>query len=833
LLSGLRPPSGSAGVALDVGPVTDYTGSIMEHTETRMQTSRETRSSSRADALLAGLTEQQREAVTHAEGPLLVLAGAGSGKTRVITRRAAYLGSTVTKPWHVLAITFTNKAANEMRERMAALGVGSGMPVSTFHAFCARSLRIYHDRAGLPAGFSIFDQDDRRKAIAKAVETCGMNPKNWPAGQVEPKISEAKNRLETAAAFAERETGDWRHRHLADIYEAYEAILAEMGGLDFDDLLMRMAVLLRDDAELRAELEDRHRFVLVDEYQDTNGAQYALARLLTREHENLCATGDPDQSIYGWRGADMENILSFEKDFPQAKVVLLEQNYRSTKRILAAADALIEGNQRRKAKGLWTENEEGAPIRLVECEDADAEARSVARDIKEQLASGVPAEEIAIFYRTNALSRSVEEALLKAGIAYQVARGVAFYNRREIKDVISYLRVLINPADDISLLRVVNTPPRGIGDTTVKRIQERAQTLQCRLLEVLQQPDEVERLGRSAARVQAFAELMEGLKVALEMSPPEALRYVLSHSGLHAHYAGEERPAGEGPIANLDELISAAAKFEAEQPESSLVDWLEYAALAGDVDGLSDAGGVVTMMTLHAAKGLEFDVVYVLGLEDGLLPFLREDDLRAADEEEERRLCFVGITRAKKRLTMTWARFRMLRGVTQRTIRSRFIDELPRKHVQLLGLAPGEVSVGGWRSRSTGEVAGNSGGASGSGGSVGLSGAFSGGGGAGGDQGDPGLFRRPPSQRPAWAEGESAAGSGETPRGQLPGDVEQWAVGTLVRHPKRGIGRLLSIERGGKRTHVKVQFQDGSEQAWVLEFANLTRVDFDEVGDLD
>ncbi len=720
------------------------------------------------ERLFADLSEPQREAVAHTDGPLLILAGPGSGKTRVITRRAAHLACTVTEPYHILAITFTNKAAKEMRERIDALAVGEGMTVCTFHALCAKLLRWHHDRAGVPKNFTIFDRDDRRKLIKAAIERCNLSTDNLSPASVDQDIGRAKNAMLTAAQFASRNL-DWRERMIARVYECYESMLIEMGGLDFDDLLMRMAMVLSRDGELRAELEHRYRYVLIDEYQDTNAAQYQIARLLTQEHENICATGDPDQSIYGWRGADIGNILSFERDYAKAKVVRLEQNYRSTKRILAAADALIASNVMRKEKGLWTENDEGPKVRVLECEDHDKEATEIAEDVVRRVREGVSLGDIAVFYRINSLSRVIEEAFLRAGIAYQIARGVEFYNRKEIKDVLAYLRVLVNPSDEVSLVRIINTPPRGIGATTIERIKEQAEAKGCRVFDVLMDDAALSSLGRSGQKVREFGQLLRQLAPVLALPPGKALETVISQSGLRALYR-ESHEVDSAPSANLDELISAASEFQLDQPEATVVDWLEHAALISDVDAVRDEGGAVTLMTLHAAKGLEFAHVYMIGLEEGLLPFRRAEDgpsANGADDEEERRLCFVGMTRAKKSLTMSRARYRMLRGVTQRTTRSRFLDELPETGVE-------------------------------------------------------------------WPESEKSMtrGSAVPPAavGHPPEDLAEWTIGTLVRHPQQGLGQILSIHRGASRTHVDVQFENGSRRSWVVEFADLQRVDFDEVG---
>ncbi|MCH8966853.1 MAG: UvrD-helicase domain-containing protein [Planctomycetes bacterium] len=727
------------------------------------------------EALLADLSEPQRAAVTHTEGPLLILAGPGSGKTRVVTRRAAYLASTVTSPDHILAVTFTNKAAGEMRERIGALGVGRGMTVSTFHALGARLLRTYHEQAGVPPNFTIFDTADRRKVIKEAVERCDLASGNWAPAMVEREISLAKSAMQTAEEYT-CAASDWRQSTIARIFNAYEVLLGEMGGLDFDDLLMRVALMLARDGALRDELEDRFRYVLIDEYQDTNAAQYRIAGLLTQQRHNLCATGDPDQSIYGWRGADIGNILSFDEDHPDASVVRLEQNYRSTKRILAAANSLISANTQRKEKTLWTHNDDGARLRVVEFERSDDEARWLAAELARLQRDGGSLDDAAVFYRVNSLSRVLEEALLREPVAYQIARGVEFYQRKEIKDVLAYLRVLVNPSDEIALLRIINTPARGIGGTTISRLKEHARASGLRLFDTVTGGGDLTALGRSAGKVREFGQLLVELSKVLDWPVAKAIEYVVSHSGLRAHYNAV--PDSDGaPIGNIDELISAAADFRSEHAEEATVlDWLEHAALLSDVDSVKSDTGAVTLMTLHAAKGLEFDVVYIVGLEEGLLPMRRHDTPDGEDDEEERRLCFVGITRAKRRVTLSRARYRMLRGVSQRTVRSPFLDELPRDEVEWIS-AEGTLSHRG-----------------------------------------PVPWRR---------TGVSTRRDGND-KG-VPGDIDLWDVGTLVRHPLHGLGRVMSLLRGPKRTHVDVQFQNGPRLSWVLEFAELTRVDFDEL----
>ncbi len=720
----------------------------------------------RLSALLADLNEPQREAVTHTDGPLLILAGPGSGKTRVVTRRAAYLSATVARPWQILAITFTNKAAREMRERIEALGVGEGMTVCTFHALCAKLLRVYHDRAGVVRDFTIFDRDDRRKLIKRAVEESHLPTRNFTPAGLERIISRAKNDMLTPERF-EATCEDWYARTVAGVYHAYEALLAKMGGLDFDDLLMRMAQLLQRDPDLCTELEGRYPYVLIDEYQDTNASQYLIARLMTQGRRNLCATGDPDQSIYGWRGADIENILRFERDYPDARVVRLEQNYRSTRRILSAADRLIARNEQRKDKSLWTDNAEGTPICVREFDTAEEEADWIAEDIDRLRGEGISPGGVAVFYRINALSRALEEAMIARGIPYQIARGVEFYNRKEIKDVLAYVRVLINPQDEVSLLRILNTPPRGIGATSVSRLREQADARGSSLFELITGEADLSFLGRSAEKVRTFGSLLQSLRAEVEQPPATVLERVMRLTGLKAYYGGEGE-ADSLPLDNLRELVAAAQAFQEGEDEATLRDWLEHTALVSDVDTVDDSQERVTLMTLHAAKGLEFPVVYIVGLEEGMLPLRRRDE-DVVDLEEERRLLFVGMTRAKERLTLTLARYRMLRGSSERTSRSSFLDELSGEGVAI-----------------------------------------------------------------EWPDDETGRASSSRPRarGCLPPDFQEWTVGCMVRDPVYGLGQVRSIRRGRRRTHVEVQFQDGSQRCFALEFSALERVDFDEVGEI-
>ncbi|MHC4091044.1 MAG: ATP-dependent helicase [Planctomycetota bacterium] len=714
------------------------------------------------DALLADLTQPQRLAVTHTDGPLLVLAGAGSGKTRVVTRRAVHLVAGGVHPREVLAITFTNKAAEEMRERIALLGVGREMTVCTFHSLCARLLRMHHDRAGLAANFTIFDESDRRAVIKQAVRRCDLNATNHPPGRVAARISDAKNALQTPEDLSEQ-ADDWADRINARVYSVYQQILTEQQGLDFDDLLMRMALLLDRDAELRDRLERRFRYLLIDEYQDTNDAQYRIAHHLTRQKRNICVTGDPDQSIYGWRGANIHNILRFEEDYPGAVVVRLEQNYRSTKNVLAAASELIAVNLNRRDKTLWTENDAGRRVHVVELPNAEAEAQLISEQIVAGASQGRRLGDVAVFYRINALSLHLEMALRRAGIAYQMARGQEFYSRKEIKDLLAYLRVLINPADSTSLRRIINTPTRGIGKTTVAKLDALAETSGRSMFDAVMAADTAERLGRSGASVARFAELLASLQPLADGPAAEALEQTFSQTGLQASLIGEGT-ADADPLENVKNLIAEARKYDRTTPDGSLVGWLEQTSLLGDLDTIDTQAGAVTLMTLHAAKGLEFPVVFIVGLEDGLLPLRREDE-GTPDIEEERRLCFVGMTRAKQELTLTHTRYRTRQGRTLRNVRSPFLDDLPAGELEWV-----VQDEEGW-----------------------------------------------------------GAASGRR-SGELPDDIELWQVGTLVRHPQYGLGQILSIRQWAGRYRVAVLFEVGDQRSFELEYADLTRVDFDEVG---
>jgi len=632
------------------------------------------------DRLLDNLNEPQRDAVTHVEGPMLILAGAGSGKTRAITYRLANLIASGVAPWHILAITFTNKAAREMAARVESLNIPSGATLSTFHSLCARLLREFADRAGLQPNYSIYDRDDQVRLTKEAIGLAGVPVANFPPARVHASIGRAKNRLRTPTACAD-EAQSFHEEQVAKVYAQYQKLLAGNNALDFDDLLLRTAFMLRDHSDVCEVLSQRYRYVMIDEYQDTNHAQYLLAQAIAGPHGNLCVTGDPDQSIYAWRGADISNILEFERDYPDARVVVLDENYRSTKAILLGASNLISHNTHRKEKALWTRKTGGADIKVIYCNDEHAEAQLIAERIAELRAEGLPAEKMAIFYRVNSLSRVVENALRENAIPYRIARGVEFYNRKEVKDVLAYLKVIVNPVDDISCLRIINLPARGIGATTVKRLVEHARMSGKSVLEVCKDGMAAGLRAPAAKKVAAFHEMITSFAAMKDRPVADIANHVIDTISLRDAYGGDDAPDSSA-WRNVGELVNNAAEFDQRSEGGTVEEYLHQVALIADVDHMEGGDGAVTLMTLHSAKGLEFPAVFVVGWELGLLPFHRGDQMRSRqlgsspEDEEERRLAFVGMTRAMEHLTLTCARKRMQRGRTETQIASPFLDEI-------------------------------------------------------------------------------------------------------------------------------------------------------------
>jgi len=746
--------------------------------------------------LLDGLTKPQHDAVTHVDGPLLVLAGPGSGKTRVVTCRIAYLVLGVgVPPEQILAITFTNKAAAEMRQRVGMLipdSMARRVTASTFHSFCARVLRRFGEHLDLAPGYSIYDTADQTRAVKQALEDLEMSTTNFQPASVLSSISQAKNALQDADAAAGA-ASDYYDRQVARVYQRYTQILAKNQALDFDDLLLTCVQLMRQHENVLQALRQRFRYVLVDEYQDTNHAQFVLAHGLAGGHRNLCVTGDPDQSIYSWRGADIRNILEFEQQYPDARVVRLEQNYRSTGHILAAADALIQNNTRRKHKALWTDNEKGEPVHVFTCQQEQDEAMTIVRifrDLRDR--EGFGWSDFAVFYRVNALSRVMEEVLLRAGVPYQIARGTAFYDRKEIKDAIAYLRVIANPRDEVNLLRIINTPARGISAATVRMLTAAAAQRNTSLIEVCQQVHEVSTLStRATQAVTAFTTLLQSwchacssdtaalFESTNEVALPELVQSVVQSSGIETFYRNDKKDPEQERLANLGELISAAMAFQREVEDGTATDpeqapmtstgqilhgFLERISLVSDVDAVDAEQGAVTLMTLHAAKGLEFPAVAVIGVEEGLLPHTQSQaDPRQL--EEERRLCFVGMTRARRYLAMSHTQLRTVFGQTQPSMRSRFLDELP------------DDDVDRGRSEASGTLC----------------------------EDDP------------WLPDEDQRRDAEEEAGQFP-------PGTVVRHPRFGVGRVETIAATGMHAKARIAFERGGTKTLVLQYARLERV---------
>ncbi len=649
----------------------------------------------RAERLLVDLNEPQREAVRHGEGPLLVIAGAGSGKTRVLTHRIAYLLATgKARPGEILAITFTNKAASEMRERVGDL-IGRSvraMWVTTFHSSCARMLRADAERLGYSRGFTIYDEADSLRMMKRCMTELGVDPKRYPPRAIRAQISGAKNKLVDAGEYAQAQ-GSVFEETVAEVYALYEKRMLAANAMDFDDLLVRTVNAMELFEEVRERWRRVFRYVLVDEYQDTNHAQYRLLQLLSSEHGNLMVVGDEDQSIYGFRHADIRNILDFERDFPEAESIKLEQNYRSTQTILSAANAVVERNRERREKRLWTEIAGGEPVQLVEVGDEHEEARWVAGEIQRLGEEDeVRREDVAVFYRTNAMSRVLEDTLNRFDVAYQVIGGTKFYERAEVKDAVAYLSLLVNPSDQISLSRVVNSPRRGIGNTTQGRLAAHANTTGLPIWEVVGRVEEVPGLGGAAIRsLGQFHELIESLMERVERREPvaEIMQAVLSESGYLEALEAERTIEAEGRIENLEALVAGAAEFDVEREREGesevppLEEYLQQISLYTDQDGIDADESLVTLMTLHNAKGLEYDTVFIVGCEEGAFPHMRA--LEEGGEEEERRLCYVGITRARRRLYMTWARERRLFGRAERNLPSRFVDEIPAELTERQG----------------------------------------------------------------------------------------------------------------------------------------------------
>ncbi len=756
------------------------------------------------DDLLAGLNPAQREAVTHAHGPLLVIAGAGSGKTRVLTHRIAYLIEECgISPFEILAITFTNKAAEEMKQRVGRLvgPVAEKMWVSTFHSACVRILRRDVKALGFPSSFSIYDQADAVRLCGYVIRDLDLDAKKFPARSVQASISAAKNDGVSVERYADSATGPFEKR-IAEVYREYQLRLAKAGAMDFDDLLATTVRLFREHPGVLDHYRRRFRHVLVDEYQDTNHVQNELVLQLSQEHRNVCVVGDSDQSIYNFRGADIRNILEFEQAFPDATVVVLEQNYRSTQTILDAANAVIANNLSRKPKELWTEVGHGDRIVRYHASDETDEAQWVCREMSRLHDGGdVRWDEVAIFYRTNAMSRVLEDQLIRAGIPYRVVGGTRFYDRREIKDALAYVKAVVNPVDEVSVKRILNVPKRGIGDTSVARFDQYARSHDLTFVQALRRWDDVGVTGRTGKAVAAFVALLDDLADVVVDGPARLIEAALDRTGYVAELEAEHSIEAEGRIENLAELVGVAADYD------DVDSFLEQVALVADTDDLRDTGPAVvgqrarddsqvTLMTLHAAKGLEFPIVFLVGMEEGVFPHLRS--IGEPDQmEEERRLAYVGITRARQRLYVSNAWSRMLFGSSQYNPPSRFLEEIPADLVEEQGATRRTSRFGGsgW-SDSSGS------------GSAGL--------GLGRD----GSRTTPGSGRDRIVE-QALRPTPPTPSGA---NLLGLRTGDDVRHPKFGDGVIVHIEGENDKAVATVRFPDAGERQLLLSWAPLQKL---------
>lgn len=760
------------------------------------------------------LNDPQREAVYHTDGPLLILAGAGSGKTRVLTHRIAYLiEERNVNPWNILAITFTNKAAGEMRERVDSLvGFGSeSIWVSTFHSMCVRILRRFIDRLGYDNRFTIYDTDDQKTLMKEVCKKVAIDTKVFKERSLMSAISSAKNELILPDEFELNVGGDFAKLKIAKVYREYEAQLKANNALDFDDLLVKTVQLLQTQPDVLENYQERFRYIMVDEYQDTNTVQFQLVRLLAGKYRNLCVVGDDDQSIYKFRGANIRNILDFEHEFSDACVIKLEQNYRSTGNILNAANRVIANNKGRKEKTLWTANGEGELVHLRQFDTGYDEADFIAEDIKKEVRAGASYNDHAVLYRTNAQSRLLEEKFVAMNVPYKIVGGVNFYARREIKDLLAYLKTIDNGMDDIAVRRIINVPKRGIGLTTINRIQESAAERGLGFYETLMAPELIPGIGRSAAKLDSFAALIEYFKgLTGQMSITDLLREVIEKTGYMESLDSEDKEDAQARKENIDELINKAAAYEeaAEDRDepATLSAFLEEVALVADIDSLDEEQDYVVLMTLHSAKGLEFPHVYLAGMEDGLFPSymtITSDD--RDDLEEERRLCYVGITRAEQELTLTCARRRMVRGETQYNKISRFIKEIPAELLDTGSrrIEPEtEVPVQqntyahareAFRARAFGAAYSN-----GAGKNSGVSSGKS-------SQGLASLQKG----------SQLAAGSGGSP---------DYAEGDRVRHVKFGEGTVLEIRSGGRDYEVTVDFDSAGVRKMFAKFAKLVKI---------
>ena len=732
------------------------------------------------------LNKEQQEAVECTEGPLLILAGAGSGKTRVLMYRIAHLIEDCgVNPWNILAITFTNKAAGEMRERVDRIvGYGSeSVWVSTFHSACVRILRRYIDRLGYDTNFTIYDTEDQKTVMKDVCRRLELDPKLYKERAVLSVISNAKNEYISPNEFQLQARGDFRMEKMAQAYLEYQKELKKNNALDFDDLLVKTVELFQSCPDVLESYQERFRYIMVDEYQDTNTVQFKLISILAKKYHNLCVVGDDDQSIYKFRGANIKNILDFEEVFPDAKVVKLEQNYRSTKHILDTANAVIAHNRGRKEKALWTENGEGEPVFFQQFQTGYDEAEYVAGEIRKKVRNGeAEYKDFAVLYRTNAQSRLFEEKFLYANIPYKLIGGVNFYSRKEIKDILAYLKTIDNGKDDLAVRRIINVPKRGIGNVSLNKVQNYAEDMGMSFFEALEDAEHVPGLGRVTIKIQPFVTLIHELRLRLaDMSLEELIEEILDRTGYSQELKDEDTDEAKARLENIDEFISKAVSYEEGEEHPTLSGFLEEVALVADIDSLEESDNRVLLMTLHSAKGLEFPYVFLAGMEDGLFPSYMSiaADNPTEEIEEERRLCYVGITRAMKELTLTCARVRMIRGENQYNNISRFIREIPPELLGKKSVVPPAPKV-----------------------------------------------QTPPKDTPYQKAKEAFRTKTFDPSQfkVVKADSLDYTVGDRVSHIKFGQGTVLEIADGGRDFEVKVEFDNYGVKRMFASFAKLKKV---------
>ncbi len=767
--------------------------------------------------IFAGLNPAQTKAVEHTDGPLLIMAGAGSGKTKVLTCKIANLLAKGVAPWSILAITFTNKAATEMRDRVDRM-IGEGAKdvwLSTFHSFCAKFLRREIEATGLyKRNFVIYDASDSQVVIKECLKEMNLDPKQYAPSAVQNAISNAKNQLMGPKAM-ERDADSFFQQKVAEIYKLYAKKLRTNNALDFDDLLMISVLLLEEHEEVRVKYQNRFKYILVDEYQDTNGAQYQLTKILAAKHHNLCVVGDADQSIYGWRGADIRNIMDFEQDYPEARTIKLEQNYRSTKNILAAANAVIEHNINRKKKELWTENTTGEKITVYEAGDERDEAQFIATTVmKQKTIFNASYGDIAILYRTNAQSRVVEETFMRSGIPYTMVGGLKFYDRKEIKDILAYLRVIYNPLDTVSLMRIINVPKRGLGAASLGKIAAYADANGLTVFDVISNPDTIDAIPGITARTKKPLELFatfifKYMGYQANMHIDDLIEKVLEESGYLRELKEENKPENESRIENLKEFIGVARDFEKSEENPTLENFLATLSLVSDIDNAELEDDRVTLMTLHAAKGLEFPTVFMIGMEEGLFPHSRT--LMDENEiEEERRTCYVGITRAERKLYLTCARQRTIYGKTSPAVRSRFLGEIPEEYTE--SLIPRANSYGFANANHYGPQQRN--------GTM--------------------TFRPSASQmgRNPAAFTDKAKSAFEVLNSMQKRSVNvqpqtgvirpdtsvEWKVGDKARHGKWGVGTVVSVKGEGEEVELKIAFPGQGVKGLMQKYAPISKV---------